>query len=398
MTGVPSDVSIEFSVVMPCLNEAATLATCIRKARNCLARLGIAGEVVVADNGSTDGSAAIATEEGARVISVPVRGYGAALFAGACEARGRFVIMGDADDSYDFSALDSFVDALRAGADLVIGNRFRGDIRPGAMPWKNRYIGNPVLSAIGRRLFGSDIGDFHCGLRGISKDAFARLDLQTTGMEFASEMIVKAVLLGMRVSEVPTVLTPDGRNRPPHLRPWRDGWRHLTFMFLFSPRWLFLYPGIALITAGLGGYVAIARGLDTNAVPWVLASSVAVLLGFNSVVFAFCARIYAFNQRFVPQDERLERLFRYFKLEGGLLAGAGLLGAGAAGVWWSVRHGAPATLLVGDSRTWLVASAASATALVVGGQMILGSFLFSLFGIRRRFGPPAEEALRSERR
>jgi glycosyltransferase involved in cell wall biosynthesis len=398
MTGVPSDVSIEFSVVMPCLNEAATLATCIRKARNCLARLGIAGEVVVADNGSTDGSAAIATEEGARVISVPVRGYGAALFAGACEARGRFVIMGDADDSYDFSALDSFVDALRAGADLVIGNRFRGDIRPGAMPWKNRYIGNPVLSAIGRRLFGSDIGDFHCGLRGISKDAFARLDLQTTGMEFASEMIVKAVLLGMRVSEVPTVLTPDGRNRPPHLRPWRDGWRHLTFMFLFSPRWLFLYPGIALVTAGLGGYVAIARGLDTNAVPWVLASSVAVLLGFNSVVFAFCARIYAFNQRFVPQDERLERLFRYFKLEGGLLAGAGLLGAGAAGVWWSVRHGAPATLLVGDSRTWLVASAASATALVVGGQMILGSFLFSLFGIRRRFGPPAEEALRSERR
>jgi glycosyltransferase involved in cell wall biosynthesis len=390
MSGGPADVSLEFSVIMPCLNEAATLATCIRKARCCLARLGIDGEVVVADNGSTDGSPAIATAEGARVISVPVRGYGAALFAGACEARGRFLIMGDADDSYDFSTLDSFVDALRGGVDLVIGNRFRGGIRPGAMPWKNRYFGNPVLSAIGRRLFRSNIGDFHCGLRGVSKDAFTRLNLQTTGMEFASEMIIKALLLGMRVSEVPTVLTPDGRNRPPHLRPWRDGWRHLTFMFLFSPRWLFLYPGAALLTAGLAGYAALARGIDADAAPWVLASSVAVLLGFNSVVFAFCARIYAFNQRFVPQDERLERLFRYFKLEGGLLAGAALIAVGGAGVWWSLRHGAPATSLPEEGQAWLVASSAAATALVLGGQMILGSFLFSLFGIRRRFGPPAE--------
>lgn len=384
--------SVEITVLMPCLNEAATLAVCIRKARGCLERLGIAGEIIVADNGSTDGSTAIAGDEGARVVEVPIRGYGAALFAGLCGARGRFVVMGDADDSYDFSSLDAFIETLRGGADLVIGNRFRGGIRPGAMPWKNRYVGNPVLSALGRLMFGSHVGDFHCGLRAISKDAFERLNLQTVGMEFASEMIIKALLLGMRVAEVPTVLSPDGRDRPPHLRPWRDGWRHLTFMLLFSPRWLFLYPGAALIALGVGGYVggylAIAQRPDTNAATWVLASSVAVMLGFNAVVFAFCARIYAFNQRFVIRDERLERLFRYFKLEGGLLVGLMLLAAGIVGVWWSMAHGTSATSLIAGNRTALLVGGASATGFVLGGQTILVSFLLSLFGIRRRFGPP----------
>ena len=235
---------------MPCLNEAETLATCIRKARRFIERSGISAEVVVADNGSTDGSIDIATREGARVVHVPIRGYGAALFFGAQDARGRFVIMGDADDSYDFEHLDLFVEALRQGSDLVMGNRFKGGIKPGAMPFKNRYLGNPALSAIGRLFFHCPVGDFHCGLRGFSKAAFDKMDLQTTGMEFASEMAVKATLLKMRVDEVPTTLSKDGRSRPPHLRPWRDGWRHLRFMLLYSPRWAFLYPGVALMLVG----------------------------------------------------------------------------------------------------------------------------------------------------
>src|SRR5437763_380017 len=241
---------IELSVVMPCLNEAETLARCIRKARACIERLGLDAEIIVADNGSTDGSQRIARDEGARVVDVAIRGYGAALYQGCVDARGRFIIMGDADDSYDFSKLDPFVDELRAGADLVMGNRFRGGIRPGAMPWKNRYVGNPVLSAIGHLFFHTKANDFHCGLRGFSREAFERMNLQTVGMEFASEMLIKATLLGLRVTEVPTTLDKDGRSRASHLRPWRDGWRHLRFMLLYCPRWLFLYPGLALMLAG----------------------------------------------------------------------------------------------------------------------------------------------------
>jgi glycosyltransferase involved in cell wall biosynthesis len=386
MTALPSIALIEYSVVMPCLNEAATVATCIRNAQACLKRLGVTGEIIVADNGSTDRSAEIASREGARVVSVPIRGYGAALYAGAYHAQGRFIIMGDADDSYDFSALDLFVEALRTGADLVIGNRFRGGILPGAMPWKNRHIGNPVLSGIGRLLFRSDIGDFHCGLRGASKDAFMRLNLQTTGMEFASEMIIKALLLNMHVAEVPTVLRPDGRDRAPHLRPWRDGCRHLVFMSLFSPRWLFLYPGLALTAGGLSGYLVMASGTGTAAVLGLLASAVAVILGFNTVVFSFCARIYAFNQRFVLEDDGLERLFGFFKLEGGLASGIGFLCAGVAGTWWSVRHTTLELSTAGAVPMWFAVGIASATAFLLGGQLILMSFLLSLFGVRRRFG------------
>ena len=248
---------IELSIVMPCLNEAETLETCLNKAKAFLAHSGIAGEIVVGDNGSVDGSREIARKCGARVIDVPVRGYGAALYYAIMESSGKYCIMGDSDDSYDFSKLHAFVKELRAGADLVMGNRFSGGIAPGAMPWKNRYIGNPVLSGIGQVLFNCPARDFHCGLRGFSKNAFLQMDLRTTGMEFASEMVIKATLMKMTVTEVPTTLSPDGRSRAPHLRPYRDGWRHLRFMLLFSPNWLFLYPGLILMVAGFlfGGMI-----------------------------------------------------------------------------------------------------------------------------------------------
>ncbi|HJN81714.1 MAG TPA: glycosyltransferase family 2 protein, partial [Verrucomicrobiota bacterium] len=252
MPGQPTSDLPEVSVVMPCLNEAETLAVCIQKATRCLAENGVSGEIIVADNGSTDGSRAIAEADGARVVPVEAKGYGSALMGGIAAARGRFVIMGDADDSYDFSALMPFIERLRDGSDLVMGNRFRGGIAPGAMPPLHRYLGNPVLSGLGRLFFRCPAGDFHCGLRGFSRAAYDRMKLQTTGMEFAGEMVVKSTLLGLRIAEVPTTLSPDGRSRPPHLRSWRDGWRNLRFMLLFSPRWLFLYPGLLLMLIGLG--------------------------------------------------------------------------------------------------------------------------------------------------
>ena len=243
----PIEENLELSIVMPCLNEAETLATCIRKAQSFLSGAGIAGEVVIADNGSTDGSPGIAASLGARVVNVEAKGYGSALRGGIEAARGRFVIMGDADDSYDFAALTPFVERLRAGDQLVMGNRFRGGIAPGAMPSLHRYLGNPVLTSIGRLFFGSPCGDFHCGLRGFEREAILGLGLRTTGMEFASEMVVRATLDELRIVEVPTTLSKDGRNRPPHLRSWRDGWRHLRFLLMYSPRWLFLYPGLLLM-------------------------------------------------------------------------------------------------------------------------------------------------------
>ena len=246
------DAEIELSIVMPCLNEAETLEQCIRGALDFLEQNGITGEVIVADNGSTDGSQEIGVRARARVVDIEPRGYGSALIGGITAARGRFVIMGDADSSYDFSNLMPFVQKLREGYDLVMGNRFLGGIKPGAMPWPNRYLGNPVLSSLGRLFFRSPIGDFHCGIRGFLRESVLKMDLRTTGMEFASEMVVKASSQKLRVIEVPTTLSPDGRSRPPHLRRWRDGWRHLRFMLLFSPRWLFLYPGILFMLLGTG--------------------------------------------------------------------------------------------------------------------------------------------------
>ncbi len=379
---------------MPCLNEAETVATCVRKALGFLERHQVAGEVIVADNGSTDGSAELAAAAGARVVRVSDRGYGSALHAGISAARGRFVIMGDADDSYDFSRLEAFLAALRDGADLVMGNRFRGGIQPGAMPPLHRFLGNPVLSALGRLFFHSGIGDFHCGLRGFSRAAFDRMDLQTTGMEFASEMVLKAALMKLRVVEVPTMLAVAGRTRPPHLRTWRDGWRHLRFMLLYSPRWLFLYPGLAMILAGcaLGGWLLPGPrrvGQVTLDVHTLLYAALAVLIGAQAAWFAVLARVYAATAGLLPREVRLERVFRWITLEVGLVAGAllvigGLLGSVCA-VWqWREVHFGPL-----QPSHVLRTIIPSMLALTLGAQILLGSFFLSLLGLRRRGAGPA---------
>jgi hypothetical protein len=324
---MPDVLQIELSIVMPCLNEAETLETCIRKAAGYLERSGVVGEIVIADNGSTDGSQAIAESLGARVVPVAAKGYGSALMGGIEAARGEFVIMGDADDSYDFSDLDPFVERLRAGDELVMGNRFRGGIEPGAMPPLHKYLGNPVLSFIGRLFFPSEIRDFHCGLRGFRRDSILRIGLITTGMEFASEVVVKSTLQGLRISEVPTTLKKDGRSRPPHLRSWRDGWRHLRFLLLFSPRWLFLYPGLAAVVVGLIGSAVLAFGpveigavgLDVSTQVYLSAITV---VGYQAALFALLTKMYARHEGFyLPRSRRFERIAERTSLESAAIAG-----------------------------------------------------------------------------
>jgi hypothetical protein len=333
---------LELTILMPCLNEAETISRCIEKAKAFLARSNVSGEVLVADNGSTDGSVALARGSGARVVHVAARGYGAALSAGIATARGRFIIMGDADDSYDFSRLDRFVAELRNGFDLVMGNRFRGGIAAGAMPFLHRYLGNPVLSFIGCVFFHINAGDFHCGLRGFRRDRIAALKLNTSGMEFASEMIVSAALNNLSITEVPTTLDVDGRSRPPHLRTWHDGWRHLRFLLMFSPRWLFLYPGLLLILLGLVGTVAlfsgpvtIASNLELDGHTFLVAA-VAMLVGFQVVGFGVIARQFAVANGFLPCSSRLSLLLSVLTIERGLLAALAVLCTGVAGTIWSV--------------------------------------------------------------
>lgn len=315
------DGAVELTILMPCLNEAETLEVCIRKASAYLASAGVAGEVLIADNGSTDGSQDIARRNGARVADVPVRGYGGALLGGIAAARGRYIVMGDADDSYDFSALDPFLIALRDGADLVMGNRFRGGIAPGAMPFLHRYLGNPVLSFLGRLFFNTPIGDFHCGLRGFRADAIRSLDLQTTGMEFASEMVVRASINGLRIVEAPTTLKPDGRTRPPHLRTWRDGWRHLKFLLIYSPRWLYFYPGafIALLGLVLGAAVLPGPLHVTERVVMDLNSFVAacfmVVTGVQLITFGVLSRAYAKIAGFLPSSPLSDRVLAFVSTE-----------------------------------------------------------------------------------
>ena len=336
---IVAEASLELTILMPCLNESRTLPTCIAKARRFLAEYGVEGEVLIADNGSEDGSQQIARDCGARVVHVPVRGYGAALIAGVRAARGRYVVMGDADDSYDFLALRPFIDELRQGTDLVMGNRFQGGIAKGAMPHLHRYLGNPVLSGIGRLLFRVPIGDFHCGLRGFSRDRILSLNLNSTGMEFASEMVVKASLAGCSIAEVPTTLSPDGRDRPPHLRSWRDGWRHLRFLLTFNPVWLLLYPGLALLALGLGGQLALALGpvalgslvLDIHT---LLYAGAATIVGLQLVIFSlfFGATSHALGVR--TAHSRLSGwLLDAFTLERGLVLGGTSL---ALGLVWAV--------------------------------------------------------------
>jgi glycosyltransferase involved in cell wall biosynthesis len=373
----------ELTILMPCLDEAATVGKCVEKARGFLARAGVDGEVLVADNGSSDGSRELAAAAGARVIAVQERGYGAALRAGIAAARGRYVIMGDADDSYDFRRLDGFVERLRAGHPLVMGNRFRGGIRPGAMPPLHRYFGNPVLSFIGRLFFGTRVGDFHCGLRGFDRAAVLALGLRTPGMEFASELVVKAALAGWRIAEVPTTLDPDGRGRPAHLRSWRDGWRHLRFLLLFSPRWLFLYPGLALLTLGLALTAALyfeplrilGAGLDIHS---MLYASAAALLGLQLCLFALFARTSAQAAGLLPGSAALERLLGLFSLERGLICGLALALAGfawSAAAFWEWRAAGFGAL---DPRV-VMRDTIPASALMVGGmEIMLASFLLSV--------------------
>jgi glycosyltransferase involved in cell wall biosynthesis len=380
---------LELTVLLPCLDEAETLADCIRDVRGFLAENDVRGEVVVADNGSSDGSPAIAEREGARVVAVATRGYGAAIRGGIAAARGRFVVMADADRSYDLTTLGPFLERLRGGADLVMGNRFRGGVAPGAMPFLHRYVGNPVLTAVGRMLFRSPVRDFHCGIRGFEREAARRMDLRTTGMELASEMVIKATLLGMRVEEVPTTLSPDGRTRPPHLRTWRDGWRHLRFMLLYSPRWLFLYPGLTLVAAGLvlGGRIVAAPltvGDVTLDIHSLVFACTAVVLGVQSVSFAVFARAFAVHEGLLPRSPALERVGRLARLEVGVVVGAVLFGLGLVlSAWALARWGGPEAFGDLEPRDMMRAVAPAATAMIVGGQIVLASLLLSLIGLGR---------------
>ena len=392
---------IELTILMPCLNEAETLATCIVKARSFLDRTGIAGEIVIADNGSTDGSRDIATANGARVVPVDERGYGVALAGGIAAARGRFVIMGDADDSYDFSKLDAFVAALRDGADLVMGNRFLGGIAPGAMPWHHRYIGNPVLSAVGRLFFHTPIRDFHCGLRGFSRAAILGLKLRTSGMEFASEMVVKATLAQLDVREVPTTLDKDGRSRPPHLRSFRDGWRHLRFLLLFSPRWLFLYPGMALLWVGLvvGAILLpgpVRYGNVSFDVHTFLVAALCIIVGLQSISFAIIGRRFASRYGFIPRSGSYDRLLEALTLERVLLVAILLMLGGLAALIWGVSEWAQRDFGPLNLTSTMRAVIVALTAVVSGFQMMMSGFMSSMINIpiyERRLGEAPSDDL-----
>lgn len=379
---------IELSIVMPCLNEAETLATCILKANEFLANQSIHGEVIISDNGSTDGSQDIAKKHGAIVVNALHKGYGSALKEGIKAARGVYIIMGDADDSYDFSNLTPYVDELRKGNDLVMGNRFKGGIKKGAMPFLHKYLGNPVLSFIGRLFFKSKIGDFHCGLRGFSKNAFQRMELQTTGMEFASEMIVKASLKGMKIVEVSTILHPDGRTRPPHLNTWQDGWRHLRFLLLYSPSWLFMIPGVLFMTVGFILSTILVTGplhlgKITLGVHTLLYSSATFLVGFQLVLFYGLTKIYTVENDLLPKSKKYDQLFRVLTLEKGLIVGFTLIITAiittvyAYQNWQAVNFGN----ITGVSTLRVVIPAI--TTLLLGVQTILFSFFFSILGLRK---------------
>ncbi len=380
---------LDLTILMPCLNEAETIAGCTSEALRALQEQGIRGEVVIADNGSTDGSQAIATQLGARVVAVTEKGYGRALQGGVAAARGRYILMGDSDGSYDFSHAGRFLAKHREGWEIVMGNRFLGGIQPGAMPWKNRYLGNPVLSGIGRLFFRCPVGDFHCGLRSFSRAAYDRLALRAGGMEFASEMVIKATLFRERMTEIPTTLRPDGRNRPPHLRPWRDGWRHLRFMLLFCPRWLFLQPGLALMAVGGGLGALLTRGplalgdvrLDVHT---LLFAAMALLIGFQSVAFAVFTKVFAIQSGVLPRDDSFQRWFRWINLEKGLIVGGGLMVAGialslhAVGLWGAHRFG---NLAPGELLRVVIPGG---TLLTLGCQVVLVSFFLSILGLPLR--------------
>ena len=338
---------MEVTILMPCLNEAETIETCVRKAMSYLESSGIEGEVLISDNGSTDGSQAIAEALGARIVHAPEKGYGAALVTGIAEARGRYIIMGDSDDSYDFSALGPFVERLRSGADLVMGNRFTGGIAKNSMPHLHRYLGNPVLSAVGRIFYRTPVGDFHCGLRGFNAAAIRALKLNTQGMEFASEMVIKSTIMGYRIEEVPTTLSPDGRSRPPHLRSWRDGWLHLKLLMSFAPHWLFYYPGITIFTIGILLFSAlffgpVTIGSLTFDIAALILACAAIITGAQMVFFYGLARVFAFRFGLLPTSERFARMQSRITVDNACIAGGLLLLIALLATLWSVSFWARA--------------------------------------------------------
>jgi glycosyltransferase involved in cell wall biosynthesis len=377
---------MELTILMPCLNEAETVGICVDKALAFLRRAGVDGEVLIADNGSSDGSPAVAESRGARVVPVRERGYGAALSGGIAAARGRYIVMGDADDSYDFSRLEGFLSELRNGADLVMGNRFKGGIRPGAMPALHRWLGNPLLSYIGRRLFRIQVNDFHCGLRGFNAESIRALDLRTPGMEFASEMVVRAALEGLKVVEVPTTLSPDGRSRPPHLRTWRDGWRHLKFLLTYSPRWLFLYPGIGFLALGLiipallfpGPVWVGGVGLENKT---FMAGCLCMLVGVQSIAFSLLVRRYASRQGYLPRHRRYANFLDNLTLERLAVAALILFLIGGSGVawcffkWWSAFFGPFDSPIATRLMVFSISILAAAT------QILLAAFLGAIMDV-----------------
>jgi len=388
--------TIELTILMPCLNEAETLARCIEKAKLGIQKSGVGGEILVADNGSTDGSQAIAEKNGAQVAAISEKGYGSALIGGARAARGKWILMGDADDSYDFSEADRFVKKFQEGFDLVMGCRLPsggGRIMPGAMPWKNRWLGNPVLTFIGRLFFKCPAHDFHCGLRGFTKDAFESLDLQTTGMEFASEMVIKATFKKLKMTEVPVTLSKDGRSRPPHLKPWRDGWRHLRFMLLFSPRWLFLFPGIVLFAVGAALSAALSAGdiqmgAVTLNVGTLAVSCMVAIAGFQLVAFAFFTKVFAIAEGLLPNDPKLTSVLKFFTLEKGIVASAGVFLVGilllARAIWlWQQAHFGE--LQMEDNLRHVIPAGAL---VVLGIQGIFSSFFMSTLGLKTKTRKP----------
>lgn len=383
----PND--LELTILMPCLNEELTLGTCIRKALTFLDTHRVSGEVLIADNGSTDRSVEIAETMGARVVHIREKGYGSALLGGIRAARGKYVVMGDSDDSYNFLELSPFLEKLREGNDLVMGNRFRGGIGKDAMPFLHKYLGNPVLSFIGRLFFRIPIGDFHCGLRGFNRERILETGLNTSGMEFASEMIVKSSLHGLKITEVPTTLAKDGRDRKPHLRTWRDGWRHLRFLLIYCPKWLFFYPGLAFLLLGLIFSVALIFGslqlgsirLDVHS---LLYTSAAIFVGYQFVCFYGMSKIYGGNVGLLPKDQAYQRLTKIFRLERGLIAGVLLILAGVALTIWGFTEWAGTSFGDLDPVRTLRIVIPAVILFILGIQTIQNCFFTSLLFLRTR--------------